>query len=451
MRIPLLPVVLLLTLGMPARLLSWTPPERVDRKPENYVVYISSIAAEPDHGVHIVWSECKRETYYEKIMYARRQDDTWTIPVNISRDSGDIRTPAVALDSTGRALVVWSEEGRARMRYVRQLGDTWSMPKFCFPNNGITPRLAVDSTGRVHLLYEEIGGQDAIWYSRYVPGEDTWETPTLVADDSGVLGWSDLAVDGQDRLHAVWMNYGTNGIDYSRNDGSGWSAPVALPDPSPEGQSCDPRIACDTSGRPHVVWEERSGGYFVFHSRLLGDTWTAPYQVDGESGLRPVVACDAFGRTHVIWRNTGLWHASRCDTGWSDKEVVTDSTSAGSPGLAWADSALHLVWRHDWGVYYCRQDGPGGVAEEPSYAQPLDSIVISTTGRSLKFQVRDAGPASLSLWDSSGRRALDRDLGYLTPGVHEVGLPLQLVPAGRYVCRLTVGSKETTSAVVVVR
>jgi hypothetical protein len=437
---------LMAVVGLWSALHAWTTPERVDRRPDNYVVYLCDIVAAPDGTPHVVWSECPAGTYYEKIMYARKLQDTWSIPANISRDSGDIRMPAVVVDSGGRLVVVWSEEGAARIRYVRQLGDTWSLPRLCFPNHGITPRIAADSRGRIHLLFED----GNIWHSYYTPEADSWATPEGVASSSGVLGWSSLAVDRFDHLHAVWMNYGTNGIDYSRNDGTGWSAPTPLPDPAPSDQSCEPRITADTAACPHVVWQERAGGYILYYTERSADTWTTPYRLFDQSGGNPLIATDAADRLHVVWGwDYGIRYISRTASGWSDPVSVTDSYAL-LWGFAQSASRLHVVWTQDWGVWYSEHDLPW-IDEEAAAIGLATTFRACRTGSGyrLDFYLASPSDASLELADASGRVARRMRLGYLSRGSHEVELCLDSVPSGVYFCGLHCGSESGTLKLVV--
>jgi hypothetical protein len=438
-------------LVLAAAALAWTPPERVDRKPEDYRTHLRALAVGRDGTIHVVWSETRGSEFLEKIMHSRRQGDTWTIPVNISRDSGDIRVAAIVLDSEGRALVVWSEESYARMRYVRQLGDTWSVPKLCFPNNGIAPRLALDSRGRIHLLFEELGGQDAIWYSQYMPAGDSWATPSLVADDEGSLGRSDLAVDSRDWLRAVWMNWGTYGIDYSHNDGSGWSEPVALPDPAPEGQSCDPRIACDAAGCPHVVWQERWGWCWIYHSTLSSDTWTTPFRVYDTEGGRPAVCCDDAGRVHVIWHWAyGMRYRTLAADSWLEPGVV--SPTGGSPQVVAVRSLLHLVFRDEWRIFYSRHDA-SGIEEEPQRLEGQGGLSVAVSAHELRLGLlmESPGQVLVQVLDSAGRVRACRSGIRLDAGYHELTVPIKDLASGAYLCRVTTGSEIRSAKLTIIR
>jgi len=434
-------LVMLLQAGY---LFAWTTPERVDRRPEGYVVYVHDIAVGRDGTPSAVWSECKAGTYYEKIMYARREGDTWTVPINISRDSGDLRTPAIALDDAGNAIVVWSQEGTASIRYVRQVDDTWSLRKLCFADNGITPRLATDSRGRVHLLFEDLASQGGIWYSYYVAEADSWVSPTRVALGTSWLGWSDLAVDRSDHLHAVWMDYGTNGLAYAHNDGTGWTAPSSPPDPGPSDQSCRPRVTVDTAANPHVVWQERSDGYWLYYSSLRADTWTTPCKLYSRNAGGQVIRSDSAGRLHVVWGwDDGLQHIESEDTGWSSPEYITEVSAQGE--IAADRRIIHALWRDSHFNLFHNSNGTSGVGETTNtgfrVATPAGRLVA-------RFALRVAGRVVLSVYDVAGRCVLKRDLGVLSAGVHSVPLNLDSVPAGLYFGLLGAGKASQVAKFV---
>jgi hypothetical protein len=327
------------------------------------------------------------------------------------------------------------------------------MPRLCFPNNGIAPRLALDSQGRIHLLFEELGGQDAIWYSHYCPDGDSWATPSLVADDVGSLGFSDLAVDSRDWLHAVWSNRGTWGVDYSYNDGSGWSAPVPLPDPAPgpDDYSCSPRIAVDTADRPHVVWEERSGGRWIYHSTLDSDTWTTPFRVYDLDGGYPAVCCDDANWVHVVWSWAyGMRYRTMAGDSWLEPGVV--SLTGGSPQVVAVRSLLHLVFWGEWRIFYSRHDA-SGIEGEPrrlEYRGGL-SVAVSAHELHLGLLMESPGQVQVQVLDSAGRVRACRSGVRLDAGFHELTVPIKDLASGIYLCRVTAGGEVMSAKLTIVR
>jgi hypothetical protein len=73
-------------------------------------------------------------------------------------------------------------------------------------------------------------------------------------------------------------------------------------------------------------------------------------------------------------------------------------------------------------------------------------------GLSVRFTLPDAKPATLAVYDVSGREVSARDVGSLGAGQHFVsmGAPGRLVP-GVYLIRLIHGSRQHTARAVVIR
>ncbi|MEO0077767.1 MAG: hypothetical protein ABIK86_02035 [candidate division WOR-3 bacterium] len=440
--------VLVAALAIAPQLLAWTAPERVDRRPEGYRAYLPAVAEDPSGGVHVVWSESKDPPgFQDKIMYARKMDDTWSVPVFISRDSGDIRESRMVSDETGTLFVVWSDDGAVQLRYVRLLGDTWSVPRLVTTQPGVVPRLALDSAGQIHLLFGEPGGGN-IWHTSYIPPGDSWAVPAIIA--SGDLGWHEVAADDRGRLHATWMDNDTRGLGYSFYVGTRWSDPIALPDPYPDCQSCDPDLAVDSLGSPHVVWTERVFTYYVYYARFTGDSWTTPVRLYEDYGDRPEIEPDAAGRMVVVWGwDTGLKFVVQSDTGWSDPETITSEWAFPAqmiPGRA----NLHLVlWLAPWRIGYSQHPAQGACEEpNPSGLSPM----IASRGPSLvvTLPVARAEVCAASVVDAGGRVVRSIQLGILTPGRHELRLCDSLVP-GVYFCQISLGNERLTVKSVIVK
>ncbi|MEO0019447.1 MAG: hypothetical protein ABIK47_02255 [candidate division WOR-3 bacterium] len=249
---------------------AWTPPERVDRRPEGYWVQIPDLAVSRDGIPHISWREGPPLHY--KIMYSRRSGDTWIIPMNVFRDPGELWRTRIVVDTAGVPLVLLGTQDvrPPKIKYSRLLGDTWSTPKLAFDRNSVPDDIIVDSLNRIHLLFGELGGLEKMWYSRYDSEGDSFWTPILVAQDSEDLEGGSLAADRDNNLHAVWMSFVTYGIDYSFYNGDSWTRHVHLPDSYPHRQSYYEKVAVDSLSVPHIVWEE--GGAGIFYTTKRGDS-----------------------------------------------------------------------------------------------------------------------------------------------------------------------------------
>jgi len=69
----------------------------------------------------------------------------------------------------------------------------------------------------------------------------------------------------------------------------------------------------------------------------------------------------------------------------------------------------------------------------------------------LQFTLRDASPSSLELYDAAGRRVAQRAVGAMGAGAHTVSFANARLSPGVYLARLSQGSEEKRTRVVVVR
>lgn len=424
---------LAVSVGLLATALAWSPPERISHPPPGWIATEPDIAVGQDGRVHVIWTQW-RGPYTPQYLHYTCRSDTWTTPVCISRDSFGLISSAIAVDAAGTIVVVWSNADDYVLRYSVPVDDTWASPEPVLAHQGTIPRLAADGRNQVDVLFD---GLDGIWHSIYASDEDTWATPRLVASGPASLSWQDLAIDHLNRRHAVWMDYGTYGLGYAHGDGTIWSEPVPLPDPAPSGQSCDPRIATDDSNRPHVVWEERLGGpNTIYHSVLVGDTRSTPFQVNTDGDCySPVIRSDGHGNVHVVWRAiltgwSGLMHRFRRPDGqWSSAETV--SNMAGWPELARSDDGLrlYLTWctgTPERQTYFCEETLTGAVTEQPQTSRSWSTGPVIGVGRSglvLGFHQVRAGPVMVVVTDASGRVLSTTDFGLLPAGQQRLWLP----------------------------
>jgi hypothetical protein len=214
-------------------------------------------------------------------------------------------------------------------------------------------------------------------------------------------------------------------------------------------------VAADATGKPHVVWQERSGGYLIHYSEKVGDTWTTPYRVHDQNGSLPVVDIDTLGNVHVVWGwGDGLRHAERTSTGWQESEIITDS-AAFYKQVVRARSRLHLIWSESHAfhgyIYYSEQDVSGGCVESGGRRGAVEPAVTMGRTPMLTYTLSESAPVSVTLTDAAGKLVSRYSLGWQSPGPHRLLLrPLGLC-LGVYFTHLSISSNRYTLKAVVVR
>ena len=93
----------------------------------------SAVAVGPGSAIHVVWVEYVGGVN-EEIYYKMSSDGgaTWSASARLTYNSGFSRAPAIAVDSVGRAHVVWydSSSSNWELYYKRRTAaGVWSIPK----------------------------------------------------------------------------------------------------------------------------------------------------------------------------------------------------------------------------------------------------------------------------------------------------------------------------------
>ncbi len=137
----------------------------------------------------------------------------------------------------------------------------------------------------------------------------SWSGEQIVDNSPGSQGYLNGATLAVDHNGTLWAFYeGELGrqwdIFYSKNDGSGWSAPTRLVTDS--ANDMRPVAAVDSNGHLFLVWEsDRTGNHDLFVKYFNGTSWTQDFQLTTDLGndMRPAISRDGPDRVLVAWEN----------------------------------------------------------------------------------------------------------------------------------------------------
>ncbi len=244
------------------------------------------------HGstVYMVWNDNTRGNDDVYLAVSCDRGVKFGLPILVNDDTGTApqRTPTVAVDGGGRAVIAWID-GRNHLTtpqaydvYLAAATATDCGSIGVGPNLKVAPvgmsgdpsvALAVDWFGRMYLAWPDDGlgsTKATIWMTRgtpttatdvafttAVPVSDVGTTyqsrPAIAADDSGgvVVAWNDSRSGSQD---VYWRRgqFATNGMLQ-------FGASEVRVNAATDGDQVSPSVALDRNGTAYVAWGQQLG------------------------------------------------------------------------------------------------------------------------------------------------------------------------------------------------
>jgi len=273
------------------------------------------IAVDSTGKLHVVWED--KAPGNSEIYYKRSPDGgaTWSTSKRLTWNEGTSWSPAVAVDSSDSVHAVWSEStpGNFEIYYKKSTdgGATWSTSKNLSSTSGnsFSPAIAVDSSDRIHVAWSDATpGNTEIYYRKSTDGGAAWSTSKRLSWTAEASAQPAIAVDASGRIHVAWSDAttGDSEIYYKKSSDGGatWITSKSLTWNT--GDSLSPALAVDILGNLHLVWSDKTPGSSEVYYRKSADhgaTWTAAERLTWNSGNSDVPDVAVYGsdNIHVFW------------------------------------------------------------------------------------------------------------------------------------------------------
>ena len=326
-------------------------------------------------------------------------------------------SPAVAMDDTGNALVVWMAKDADEIMFIAGQrfdhlgvaeGDSFIVtPPIPNPNTAQgSADVAMDASGNALVVWsrQEPGSILDVYGQRYDFSGSPVGSEFLVKSDIGTSSRGVVAMDAVGNATVAWNRSGipmAEDIFVQRYDQTG--TPLGDPmvvDIIAPGQNQDHQaVAMDSSGNTVVVWEGWSDGdeSGIFGQRIdsagmrVGSRFLVNTQTDGRQS-QPAVDMDADGNFVVAWHSPDssykgvfarLYQASGHPAGPEFQVNAFTLFGQEQPAVALSgDLNAHIVWQSfhqgpalEWGIIGQRYTGN----ESPvcHVAQPQPAFLYS--------------------------------------------------------------------------
>ena len=139
--------------------------------------------------------------------------------------------PDIAADPDGNAVAVWLQDDGGHMSVHANVFDAdtgWGSSEVIETNDGFAyePKVAMDATGNAVAVWtQDTSIRIDVWANLYDP-ESGWGTETLLeTSDTGSANYAEVSMDGSGNAMAVWDQYdGTRYNAYASrySSASGW-------------------------------------------------------------------------------------------------------------------------------------------------------------------------------------------------------------------------------------
>lgn len=363
------------------------------------------------------------------------------------------------IDADGQFVAVaWgaSNEGRADVYAAisRDGGNTFDVPVRVNRAAGearlggeFPPRIAVTAPPgptppQVSVLWNARGDVTALRLARSTDGGRSFQAPATLsaADAAGDRGWPALALDGQGRAHAIWLDHrglaGRGGRGHSHGQGAPADNAVAMAQQSslyyvrsgpPAGAEqelskgvcycCKTALAAGADGALFAAWRHVFPGgvrdIAFAASRDGGRSFTPPVRVSADGWAinacpddGPAIAVDAGGTVHVVWPTVlpgrtpegALFYASSRDGRTFTPRVRIPT--AGSPKPSHAQIAIGPAGR----IVVAWDELAGG--RRQAFARELKRGASGALDWGAAIGLSDEGPASYPVLAATDRGIL---------------------------------------------
>ncbi len=355
------------------------------------------------------------------IIATQFESDTWSQPIAVSSHEYWDWHPTVGGNGQGKVWTAWQSMENNHEGYDIYIsewnGSSWVNETILTNGDPFEVEPAMDGgNGHTWLVWQKWQNASTDIEGVFWTGS-SWSAINTVSEEDGEERHPDVAYDGS----------GFGLVYHARRDGNWVICFRDATDSGPFGTETvlssateNSRYASITSdGSDYwVSWQDDNGAILCSHGS--GSGWSTPEIISSSGGCaRSTIASSSAGDITVMWTNgTSELHCNTNEAGvWQGYYTALSEDAVDDASLAWSGSKFWAVYgRRDtdlqWDLWACTPD-PVGI--EPTNPSTGTQLSVSVAGRnpfrgSVVLSVTSPSPASLQIFDLSGRSILEREV-----------------------------------------
>ncbi|MFC2161648.1 hypothetical protein ACFLRX_08360 [Acidobacteriota bacterium] len=291
--------------------------------------------------------------------------------INLSNTSNQSVWSAIAINSAGEIMVVWSEWDSNGIWYRIQKNGEWSGKKKAgiVYQKSWSNQLAVDSFGMFHLSYADGAGSLSrdIYYSYFTGSQ--WSKAERVYASPHNSAWNRIDVDTNNDIYVQWYHKYYNPEDVSdvvsisKPRLGRWPSSYENVSRSLGWESIHPAFRV-RNGNVYSCYMDDEGPRRVFFAERIQGRWSKPVEVS--PGYYPALEVDSSENIHIVWSqwDGNFYYKSRENGRWGSTAVISNGQAPLYFGdLKYKNNVLVANWVQmdgdKWGIYAAAKI-PGG-------------------------------------------------------------------------------------------
>lgn len=294
------------------------------------------VAMAPDGRAMAVWSEWSSDGYLIQGKYF--DGSAWKETQLIENTGANpTRYCRLGMDGRGRAILVWQQEvgftDKTDMWAKRFDGTVWHAAEMISDGSGgvSAARIRMDTSGRAIAIWSQGGSTGVDIWARCFDGS-AWGTAEVISDGPGNLV-GEISMDADGNAIVVWsqMIESVYKLWARRFNGSAWQAAEMISD------GLGGQVAMDAHGHAIVVWQQwlsssTAGNLLAKH--FDGSTWGPAEALSDSPSYSYRIAMDADGHGILAWiqrqadgTSDRAWARHFDGAAWDAAQIISDNTN----------------------------------------------------------------------------------------------------------------------------